>query len=113
MTKDSTRYGLRGEEMLSKRRFALRAIKHLAHRYNYNLNILRGIFNADGHTVLLPFAELTDSQVRDERFFVRPDELLISADRQLWAVSSQWDKPSIDRFVKILGDMGVRVSVED
>lgn len=103
--KDLTRYAFKGEkEMLSKRQFAQHSIKELVKHFNHNAEMVSRMLDS---TVLVEVDKIKPGY--QDRYFTSPDELIVSVDRKLYAVTGEWTKDSIERLIQILKDTKFKV----
>ena len=104
VTKDLTRYALKGDKPTSKRQFALVSIRALVKKFNYNADMVSRMLPSE---VLVEPDKIKEGY--EERYFTSPDELIISAERKLYAVTGEWTKESTEKLVKVLEDSNFKV----
>ncbi len=103
-TKDLTRYALKGNKPTSKRQFALDSIRALVKKFNYNADLVSRMLPSE---VLVEPDKI--KQGYEDRYFTTPDQMIISADRKIYAVTGEWTKESTEKLVKILEDSSFKV----
>ena len=52
------------------------------------------------------YAENKDTR----RFYMKPEEMLVSLDNIKFVVSNQWGKDNIDRFIKVDAEKGFEIT---
>lgn len=103
-------------EALGKGRLVLEIVKYLANeKYENDLERLRNDFDGDKkvqgtYSIVEPISQIEGSyKEKYTRYFTKPSEMIISKDKQIYAVTSQWGIENIFDFINKAKKMGVVV----
>ncbi|WP_052085799.1 PD-(D/E)XK nuclease family protein [Clostridium sp. HMP27] len=108
--KDYGKYLFNGNKY-GKGRLVLAVIKEYVKSKNPTFDELKHTFsdNIQGSSGVLQTLE--DAENKDlKRFFMKPDEILVSSDNIEFVVSNDWGKPNIDRFIKVAVEQGFEIT---
>lgn len=106
--KDLARFGFKGESLMSKRRFAVEAIRKLFAKFNYNAELVKKLLD---NLWVVEVSKIKPGY--QGRYFDSPEDVIVSADYKVYAVTGEWTRETIDRLVKILKDTGFKIVVSE
>ena len=102
--KDSTQYAFKGGQLEPKRRFAVTAVKKMVKDLNFNAELVKSMLDSG---VLVKLDSVKPE--RKTRYHLSPDDLIVSENFVLYAVTGEWSKESTEKLAKVLTDMKYKV----
>ena len=109
-SKDYSKCLFRGNKY-AKSRLVLAVLKEYVNSTKVTFKELKRTFNdsIQGSSGVLQTVEYVHNK-DPKRFFIKPDEILITSDNVKFAVSNQWGKDNIDRFIKVATEKGFEIT---
>jgi hypothetical protein len=95
----------------AKSRAVLAVIKEYVNSTNVTFEELKRIFsdNIQGASGVVQTIEYIQNK-DPKRFFMKPEEILTTSDNIEFAVSNQWGKGNIDKFIKVATQIGFEIT---
>lgn len=108
--RDNTRYSLEESEFLPKNKFALAVVtKYVKLHPEKTLEELLKVFPHHWRTgtgVICELSQISPRQLHDGRYHTKPSQILRSADGHQFAVTTQWNKDTIQNMVNFAKSQG-------
>jgi len=94
-----------------KSRVVWAVLKEYVNSTQVTFEALKSIFsdNIQGSSGVLQTVEYAENK-DSRRFYMKPDEILITSDNVKFVVSNQWGKDNIDRFIKVATEKGFEIT---